>query len=193
MPSSSVLLDEDDGGGDSEDTHDAVCEPFIANASVPGDQFAWHYDADPSSFAPSSKWAQAFGHYVNREKGKPLFVSLILYLNDAWGNDMHAETLFLDDTAQCGVFVRPKAGRIVLMDQDMWHRYVGTVSNPSKQAMGPTVLVADDRALLPRADFDCLLGFCSRLPQQHRQGIPWCGSLSSTLQLISSTFPSHPS
>mmetsp|Transcript_1816 Transcript_1816/g.4085 ORF Transcript_1816/g.4085 Transcript_1816/m.4085 type:complete len:181 (+) Transcript_1816:416-958(+) len=148
MPSSSVLLDEDDGGGDSEDTHDAVCEPFIANASVPGDQFAWHYDADPSSFAPSSKWAQAFGHYVNREKGKPLFVSLILYLNDAWGNDMHAETLFLDDTAQCGVFVRPKAGRIVLMDQDMWHR----ILQSSPAATSPRYSLVWKLVFYPTAD-----------------------------------------
>jgi len=51
------------------------------------------------------------------EPGKPLFVTALLYLDEAWPNDWDAETLFLDDKTQTGFFVRPKAGRLVLMDQ----------------------------------------------------------------------------
>ena len=35
-----------------------------------------HVDADPMTF-PSSPWTTAHGQYVNREPGKPYFVSLL--------------------------------------------------------------------------------------------------------------------
>ncbi len=43
--------------------------------------------------------------------GKPYFVTGLIYLNDAWAEDLHAETMFLDPATQSGVFVRPQPGR----------------------------------------------------------------------------------
>jgi hypothetical protein len=43
--------------------------------------------------------------------GKPYFVTGLIYLNDAWAEDLHAETMFLDPGTQAGVFVRPQPGR----------------------------------------------------------------------------------
>ena len=93
-----------------------TCERYVANAAVAGDTFAWHLDADPSAMPPP------FGGYVNRERGKPLYVSAVLYLDADWPDDFGAESLFLDPPTACGIFVRPKAGRVVLMDQDVPHR-----------------------------------------------------------------------
>jgi hypothetical protein len=100
----------------------AVCERFVANAAVHGDCFSWHVDAE----APA-------GEYVNRERGKPLLVSALLYLDADWPDDLDAETLFLDPPSGCGIFVRPKRGRLVLMDADVTHR----VSAPSAHAGRP--------------------------------------------------------
>ena len=44
---------------------------------------------------PDSSWTEQFGDYCNGEPGCPLFVSLLLYLNDVWPRDWGAETLFL--------------------------------------------------------------------------------------------------
>lgn len=49
--------------------------------------------------------------------GRPLFVSLLLYLDDKWPRQWDAETLFLDDDTDIGIAVRPKRFRAVLMDQ----------------------------------------------------------------------------
>ena len=49
--------------------------------------------------------------------GKPLFVSLLLYLDDRWPRDWQADTLFLDGECDVGLVVRPKRCRAVLMDQ----------------------------------------------------------------------------
>lgn len=57
-----------------------------------------------------------------QEAGKPRFVSLLAYLNSSWGLNDHAETLFLDSTTDTGAFVRPKPGRVILLDQDVLHR-----------------------------------------------------------------------
>ena len=57
-----------------------------------------------------------------QEPGKPLFFSLLLYLNPAWTRHYDAETLFLDTATDTGIVVRPKQGRVVLMDQDVLHR-----------------------------------------------------------------------
>ncbi len=50
-----------------------------------------------------------------REEGRPLFVTMMIYLNETWPDDFHAETLLLDPESQTGIFVRPSPGRIVLM------------------------------------------------------------------------------
>ena len=110
----------------------AVCERFVANAAVHGDVFRWHLDADPSSLPPS-EWTATHGTYTNRERGRPLFVSAILYLDEVWPDDFEAETHFLDRQTGAGFFVRPKCGRVVLMDQDVMHR----LSPPSKAAGRP--------------------------------------------------------
>lgn len=67
------------------------------------------------------------------QPGKPLFVSMLMYLDEEWPEEYDAETLFLDPETSTGVFVRPAAGRVLLMDQDMPHR----ISAPSAQAERP--------------------------------------------------------
>ena len=71
------------------------CAQFVGNAAVAGDQYSYHVDADPADLPPSP-WVDAFGAYCNGEPGRPLLVSLLLYLCDAWPRDWAAETLFLD-------------------------------------------------------------------------------------------------
>eukprot|EP01025_Chloroclados_australasicus_P060189 TRINITY_DN76_c4_g1_i3.p1 TRINITY_DN76_c4_g1~~TRINITY_DN76_c4_g1_i3.p1 ORF type:complete len:333 (+),score=27.30 TRINITY_DN76_c4_g1_i3:228-1226(+) len=116
-----------------EDAEEEVfCDQFVCNAAVSGDQFNWHVDADPSNLT-ECPWVHEYGLYSNREAGKPLFVSMLMYLNDEWDRRWNAETLFLDTGTDTGVFVRPKAGRIVLMDQDIVHR----LSSPSADAPVP--------------------------------------------------------
>eukprot|EP00210_Caulerpa_lentillifera_P001733 g1664.t1 len=109
------------------------CDKFVANAAVYGDSFQWHVDADPWTFPESSNWVQQFGHYFNGEPKKPLFVSLIVYLNSNWERDWDGETLFLDSHTETGIFIRPKMGRVVLMEQDVLHR----LSCPSRNAKRP--------------------------------------------------------
>lgn len=53
--------------------------------------------------------------------GRPLLVSLLLYLDDKWPRQWDAETLFLDDDTDIGIVVRPKRYRAVLMDQVIRH------------------------------------------------------------------------
>jgi hypothetical protein len=66
---------------------------------------------------PPSQWADEFGDYCNGEPGRPLFASLILYLDDEWRREWDAETLFLDTMSDVGIVVRPKRCRAILMDQ----------------------------------------------------------------------------
>jgi hypothetical protein len=61
--------------------------------------------------------------YFNREPGRPVFVSLLVYLDDSWPKDHDAETLVLDAATDCGLLIRPKPGRAVLMHQDAVHRW----------------------------------------------------------------------
>ena len=68
-------------------------------------------------FPHPSAWSDAYGDYCNGERGRPLLVSLLLYLDAAWPRDWAAETLFLDGASDCGVAVRPRRCRAVLMDQ----------------------------------------------------------------------------
>jgi hypothetical protein len=129
-PSSSSL--------ESSSAYSYVCDQFVANAPCAGDTFSWHHDCDPCSFHPQCPWVKTHGEYVNHEVGKPLFVTMLLYLDRWWPLHFDAETLFLDPDSDCGVFVRPKAYRIVLMDQDIMHR----LSPPSIHAQRPRYSVA---------------------------------------------------
>lgn len=144
-PASSSLMSpshqsdvKDNGGGDPEKYRTYACMPFVANAPMYGDTFSWHHDADPCSFPDDCEWVRRFGHYINHTPGKPLFVTMLVYINSQWWRNWDSETLFLDPSTDCGVFVRPKAYRIVLMDQDMTHR----VSTPSAIAKRPRYSIA---------------------------------------------------
>jgi hypothetical protein len=116
------------------------CDRFVANAACAGDSFSWHVDADPSTQAPP------LGGHLNREVGKPLFVSALLYLDAHWPNEFDAETLFLDPPTGTGIFVRPKEGRIVLMDMDVPHR----LSPPSAIAGRPRYSLVWKLLFIPR-------------------------------------------
>jgi len=129
----------------SNQTPQHVCLPVVGNAPVPGDQFTYHYDGDPASFPPSN-WTRSFGSYVNHEPGKPLFVSLIIYLCKFWRRDMLAETLFLDDETSTGIFIRPRPYRAVLMDQDVLHR----ISAPSNLAKMPRYSAVWKLVIVPK-------------------------------------------
>ena len=89
-----------------------------AYPALPPPKILLHNMPGPSTFRPS---ATSTGYLLplpppfSREPGRPLFVSMLLYLNEVWADDMHAETLLLDPGAQVGVFVRPAAGRVLLM------------------------------------------------------------------------------
>lgn len=48
-----------------------------------------------------------------QEPGKPLFVTLLLYLDDVWPRDWDAETLILDTPSDTGLLIRPKVGHLV--------------------------------------------------------------------------------
>lgn len=57
-----------------------------------------------------------------REQHRPLFVTMLLYLNESWPEDWHSETMFLDPETQLGLFVRPAPGR--------WARARAAVQSP---------------------------------------------------------------
>ncbi|KAL4430009.1 hypothetical protein ABPG77_004379 [Micractinium sp. CCAP 211/92] len=123
------------------------CACFVANAAVVGDTFRYHVDADPTSFPDGSPWHAAYGDYFNGEPGRPLLVSLLIYLNEEWRREWGADTLFLDGQTDTGIFVAPRPCRAVLLDQDIMHR----VSAPSPAAGGrPRFSLVWKLALLPR-------------------------------------------
>jgi hypothetical protein len=97
--------------------------PLTANAPTNGDSFDYHIDADPLQ-VPPSPWSDVFGRYPNRSRGKPRFVSCLLYLNEEWEKEWGAPTRFLDPPTQEEVDIRPKPGRCVVMDQDISHTVV---------------------------------------------------------------------
>ncbi|KAG2451787.1 hypothetical protein HYH02_003565 [Chlamydomonas schloesseri] len=134
-----------DAPGGDDDT-DTTLSCFVGNAVMHGDPCAWHVDADPTTVPPYSPWVHNFGYYHNRELGRPLFVTVLIYLNDTWPEDNHAETLFLDPETQLGLFVRPAPGRVVLMEQDMPHR----ISAPSRVAPGPRYSLVWKQVWVPR-------------------------------------------
>lgn len=104
--------------------------PLTANAPTHGDSFDYHIDADPLQ-VPPSPWADVYGRYPNRSKGKPRFVSCLLYLNDIWDAETWGgPTRFLDPPTQEVYDVMPKPGRCVIMDQDVSH----TVVAPNEEA-----------------------------------------------------------
>jgi len=103
--------------------------PITANAPCYGDNFDFHIDADPMQ-VPPSPWADVFGRYPNRSRGKPRFVSVLLYLNDEWKDEWGAPTRFLDPPTEECYEVFPQPGRCVIMDQDIRH----TVVAPKKEA-----------------------------------------------------------
>lgn len=109
--------------------------PVVGNAAVFGDAFSWHRDAQPHALARDSPWAERFGTAPARCGGSasPLLVSLVVYLNDVWKRDWEGDTLFIDTSLGAGVFVQPRPGRCLLMDQDLLHR----LSAPAKKAARP--------------------------------------------------------
>lgn len=114
-------------GGLSE----ALCTQFVGNATVPGDSYSWHVDADPAALEPAV--SGGLGGYVNGTAGRPLFVSLLVYLNPEWRASWDGETLFRDPDRSTGVLVQPMPGRAILMVQDVLHR----ASAPSASAPAP--------------------------------------------------------
>lgn len=42
---------------------------------------------------------------------------MLLYLNEEWPMELDAETLAVDIDSDTGVFIRPRPGRVLLMDQ----------------------------------------------------------------------------
>ncbi|KAL7468664.1 hypothetical protein ACHAXS_008900 [Conticribra weissflogii] len=98
--------------------------PLTANAPTYGDSFSYHIDADPLQ-VPASPWSDVFGVYPNRSRGKPRFVSCLLYLNDEWdGDKWGAPTEFLDPPTDKTYRVLPRPRRCVIMDQDVSHKVV---------------------------------------------------------------------
>jgi hypothetical protein len=71
-----------------------------------------------------------FGRYPNRSRGKPRFVSCLLYLNGEWKDEWGAPTQFYDPPTGETFRVYPRPGRCVIMDQDITH----TVIAPTKAA-----------------------------------------------------------
>jgi len=102
----------------------ASVSPLTANAPVHGQEFQYHIDADPN-LAPPSPWTDVFGMYPNRARGKPRFVSCLVYLNDEWDfGKWGAPTRFLDGATHTTYDVHAKPGRVVVMDQDITHTVV---------------------------------------------------------------------
>lgn len=153
MPSGSIQENNEDGkqGGN--------CASMLVNAAVEGDTYIYHVDADPSSFPEGSSWTQEYGNYFNGEPGKPLFVSLVMYLNDEWKMNDAADTLVLDTGTDTGVFIRPKPGRVVLMHQDIVHR----LSPPSTRAGGqPRLSIVWKLVFIPKQQNTTNMGgYCS--------------------------------
>ena len=107
----------------------ATVSPLTANAPQYGDTFNYHIDADPLQ-APPSPWTDVFGRYPNRCVGKPRFMSCLVYLNDKWDDSFGAPTRFLDPPTDEIYDVKPKPGRVCIMDQDCSH----TVTAPTEAA-----------------------------------------------------------
>jgi hypothetical protein len=110
----------------------ASVSPLTANAPTVGDAFDFHIDGDPNQ-TPPSPWTDVFGRYPNRLKGKPRFMSCVLYLNEEWHEDWGAPTNFLDPPTEEVYEVIPKPGRFVLADQDCRHTVVAPNESAGKR------------------------------------------------------------
>lgn len=124
---------------------------MVVNAPLPGENYSWHIDADPAML-PDSLFVQKFGRYRNRSKGKPLFVSLIVYLTSDWRRDWGGETLFLDLESDTTFGVLPKPGRAVLMDQDVTHKIcspTAAAGRPRYSIVWKLVFIPQDISMAP--------------------------------------------
>ena len=95
--------------------------PLTANAPTQYDSFDYHIDGDPY-LTPPSPWTDIYGRYPNRARGKPRFMSCLVYLNEEWKPEWGASTRFMDPPTEVEHSVVAKPGRVVLMDQDVRHR-----------------------------------------------------------------------
>jgi 2OG-Fe(II) oxygenase superfamily len=110
----------------------ASVTPLNANAPCFGQSFEDHIDADPY-FAPPSPWTDVYGRYANRCRGKPRFVSCLIYLNDEWKEEWGAPTRIYDVASGTAVDITPKPGRVVIMDQDITHTVVAPLEAAGKR------------------------------------------------------------
>jgi len=103
----------------------ADVSPLAANAPVwaDGDAYGWHIDGDPL-LLPPGPFSDFYGRNPNRARGKPRFVSALVYLSPDWPSDFGAPTEFLDPPTGETVRVAPAPGRVVFLDQDVSHRVV---------------------------------------------------------------------
>jgi len=107
--------------------------PLTANAPTHGDTFNYHIDGDPS-LTPPSPWTDVYGRYPNRARGKPRFVSCLVYLNEEWnGEKWGAPTRFLDPPTEEAYEILPCPGRVVIMDQDVGHTVVSPTAAAGKR------------------------------------------------------------
>jgi len=138
---------------------ECVISPLTANAPTHGDTFDYHVDADPLQ-APASPYTDVFGRYPNRMKGKPRFVSCLVYLNDEWnGEEWGAPTRFLDPPTNESIDILPKPGRVVIMDQDISHTVVAPNVEAGKR---PRYSLVWKLILHPRKDGQDMSLCCGR-------------------------------
>jgi len=100
---------------------DASVTPLTANAPVYGDTYQPHVDADPTNLPPSP-WTDIYGRYPNRAKGKPRLMTALIYLNQQWNTKKWGgHTRVWNSISGNTVDIDPIPGRVVFMDQDVWH------------------------------------------------------------------------
>jgi hypothetical protein len=105
--------------------------PLTANAATFGDRFDWHIDADPN-LTPPSPWTDIYGRYPNRCRGKPRFMSCLIYLRDWHPDEWGAPTRFLDVATDTHYNIEAMPGRVVIMDQDITHSVVAPLQAAGK-------------------------------------------------------------
>ena len=93
-------------------------------------------------------------------KGKPRFVSCLVYLNDEWnGEEWGAPTRFLDPPTNESIDILPKPGRVVIMDQDISHTVVAPNVEAGKR---PRYSLVWKLILHPREDGQDMSLCCGR-------------------------------
>ena len=104
-------------------------------------------------FQLSAPWTDLFGRYFNRVRGKPRFVSCLLYLNEDWSEEFGAPTQFYDPPTEDIYEVNPKPGRCVVMDQDITHSVVA----PNEIAgANPRYSIVWKLVLHPKKEMQCM-------------------------------------